>query len=87
MKTTSQMKAAVPENSAAIEDIDLSNYHEFAYQEFCKLSADETYVYVKRVFENGFKLYSRYDNNDPGQNEEEVSRQAYSAVRYLEIQR
>ena len=85
MKT--KMQASVPENAAAMDVIDLSNCHDFAYQEFCKLSADGAYVYVKRIFANGFKLYSRYDNNDPGQNEDEVSRQAYAAVRFPEIAR
>lgn len=67
--------------------VDYQNMYDFPNNEFCKWSADGRLVYLKRIFENGQILYTRFDINDPGQNETPITRQAYTSVRCQEFQR
>lgn len=67
--------------------IDHDNMYDFPSEEFCKWSADGEWVYLRHVFANGQILFSRFDINDPGQNEIPITRQAYVAVRCEEFQR
>ncbi len=70
-----------------IQIVDYQNMYDFPNNEFCKWSADGSLVYLKRVFENGQILYTRFDINDPGQSETPITRQAYTSVRCQEFQR
>jgi hypothetical protein len=67
--------------------IDRDNQFDFSFEEFIKWASDGEYVYVKRVFENGQRLFCRFDINDPGENETPITRQAYAAVRSAEFRR
>lgn len=74
-------------NQAESTVIGYDNMYDFPSEEYCKWSADGELVYLKRIFENGQILYTRFDINDPGQNESPITRQAYTSVRCQEFQR
>lgn len=81
------MKKSSKDKSEITQVIDLENMYDFPSEEFCKWSIDGKWVYLKRIFENGQILFTRFDIDDPGQNEYLITRQAYSAVRCHEFQR
>lgn len=81
------MRNSLKKQKPTSQTIDYENMYDFPCEEFCKWSSDGEWVYLKRVFENGQILFSRFDINDPGQNEIPIARQAYTAVRCVEFQR
>lgn len=81
------MKKSSKESSENNQVIDLTNMYDFPSVEFCKWSVDGQWVYLKRIFENNQIIFTRFDIDDPGQNEYPITRQAYSAVRCNEFQR
>lgn len=81
------MRKSSKNNVFTVQTIDHENMYDFPSEEYCKWSSDGEWVYLKRVFENGQILFSRFDINDPGQNEIPITRQAYTAVRCEQFQR
>lgn len=81
------MKSKFKNQKSSEQVIDHNNMYDFPSEEYCKWSADGEWVYLKREFENGQILFTRFDINDPGQNEIFITRQAYAAVRCVEFQR
>lgn len=81
------MKNSLEKQKQTSQIIDHENMYDFPSEEFCKWSSDGEWVYLKRVFDNGQVLFSRFDINDPGQNEVPITRQAYTAVRCEQFQR
>ena len=81
------MKKLPNENVSKVHTINHDNMYDFPCEEYCKWSSDGEWVYLKRVFENGQIFFTRFDINDPGQNEIPISRQAFTAVRCQQFQR
>lgn len=81
------MRKSTKKNVAKVQTIDHDNMNEFSSVDFFKWSSDGERVYLKRVFENGQKIFSYFNINDPGENETPITRQAYTAVRCDEFQR